>query len=100
MSCYCDNKNAIKSDKLLKTINNKEIDIILNKYITATPVKDKIIKYWPVGTHYFKPAYKYKKNYFSQNDFSIVGEIIGFEQGWMEAAVHSVNNWYNNIYNL
>jgi hypothetical protein len=100
MSCYCDNKNAIKSDKLLKTINNKEIDTILNKYITATPVKDKIIKCWPVGTHYFKPAYNYKKNYFSQNDFSIVGEIIGFEQGWMEAAVHSVNNWYENVYNL
>ena len=96
MSAYCDNTNATKTNELLKKINNKEITEIINKFIPATPVKDKFIKYWPVGTHYYKPSYNYKKNYFTQDNFSIVGEVIGYEQGWMEGAVHSVNNWYKN----
>jgi hypothetical protein len=97
MSAYCDNTNATKTHELLKNIKNKEITTIINKYVKTTPVKDKFIKYWPVGTHYYKPSYNYNKNYFSEDNFSIVGEVIGFEQGWMEGAIHSVNNWYKNI---
>ena len=96
MSAYCDNLNATKSNKLLENINNKEITEVINKFIPVTPVKDKYIKYWPVGTHYYKPSYNYKKNYYSKNNFSIVGEVIGYEQGWMEGSIHSVNNWYSN----
>ena len=98
MSAYCDNLNATKTNKLLENINNKEITKIINKFVPTTPVKDKIIKYWDVGTHYYKPSYNYKKNYYIENNFSIVGEIIGYEQGWMEGAIHSVNNWYKNMY--
>lgn len=97
MSAYCDNLNATKTNELLKTINNKQITEIINKFISSTPVKDTFIKYWPVGTHYYKPSYNYKKNYFSVNNFSIVGEVIGYEQGWMEGAIHSVNNWFDQI---
>lgn len=97
MSAYCDNNNATKTNKLLQNINNKEITEIINNYISTSPVKDKIIKYWDVGTHYYKPSYNYKKNYYSEDNFSIVGEVIGYEQGWMEGAIHSVNNWYKNI---
>jgi hypothetical protein len=97
MSAYCDNLNATKTNKLLENINNKEITKIINKFVPTTPVKDKIIKYWDVGTHYYKPSYNYKKNYYSEDNFSIVGEVIGYEQGWMEGAIHSVNNWYKNI---
>jgi monoamine oxidase len=97
MSAYCDNTNATKTNELLKNINNKDITKIINKFIPATPVKDKFIKYWPVGTHYYKPSYNYKKNYFTQDNFSIVGEVISYEQGWMEGAIHSVNNWFNQV---
>jgi hypothetical protein len=97
MSAYCDNSTATKTNKLLQNINNKEITDIINNYISASPVKDKIIKYWDVGTHYYKPSYNYKKNYYCEDNFSIVGEVIGYEQGWMEGAIHSVNNWYKNI---
>jgi len=93
MSAYCDNNNAKKSKKLLSEITNKDITKILQKYINISPVKDKIIKYWEVGTHYYKPSYNYKKNYYTQDNFSIVGEVIGYEQGWMEGAIHSVNSW-------
>lgn len=97
MSAYCDNTNATKSNELLKKINNNEITKIINKFIpTASPVKDKFIKYWPVGTHYYKPSYNYKKNYYNQDNFSIVGEVISYEQGWMEGAINSVNEWYKN----
>jgi protoporphyrinogen oxidase len=96
MSAYCDNSNAIKTKKLLQNINNKKITEIINNYISTSPVKDKIIKYWDVGTHYYKPSYNYKKNYYSEDNFSIVGEVIGYEQGWMEGAIHSVNNWFKN----
>jgi hypothetical protein len=41
MSAYCDNLNATKSNELLKNINNKEITKIINKFISASPVKDK-----------------------------------------------------------
>jgi len=98
MSAYCDNSNATKTNKLLENINNKEITEIINNYISTSPVKDKIIKYWDVGTHYYKPSYNYKKNYYSEDNFSIVGEVIGYEQGWMEGAIHSVNNWYKKIF--
>jgi monoamine oxidase len=97
MSAYCDNTNATKTNELIKNINNKDITEIINKFIPATPVKDKFIKYWPVGTHYYKPSYNYKKNYFIQDNFSIVGEVISYEQGWMEGAIHSVNNWFNQV---
>jgi len=97
MSAYCDNTNATKTNELLKNINNKEITEIINKFTSATSVKDKFIKYWPVGTHYYKPSYNYKKNYFIQNNFSIVGEVISYEQGWMEGAIHSVNNWFKDL---
>jgi hypothetical protein len=23
--------------------------------------------------------------------------VIGYEQGWMEGAIHSINNWYQNL---
>lgn len=97
MSAYCDNSNATKTNKLLQNINNKELTEIINNYISTSPVKDKIIKYWDVGTHYYKPSYNYKKNFYSEDNFSIVGEVIGYEQGWMEGAIHSVNNWFKNI---
>jgi hypothetical protein len=97
MSAYSDNSNATKTYKLLQNINNKEITGIINNYIKTSPVKDKIIKYWDVGTHYYKPSYNYKKNYYSEDNFSIVGEVIGYEQGWMEGAIHSINNWYKDI---
>jgi pentatricopeptide repeat protein len=94
MSAYCDNNNAKKSRKLLSEMTNKDITKILQKYINISPVKDKIIKYWEVGTHYYKPSYDYKKNYYTQDNFSIVGEVIGYEQAWMEGAIHSVNSWF------
>jgi len=98
MSAYCDNSNAKKSKKLLENINNKELTEIINNYISTSLVKDKVIKYWDVGTHYYKPSYNYKKNYYCEDNFSIVGEVIGYEQGWMEGAIHSVNNWYKKIF--
>ena len=97
MSAYCDNNNAIKTRELLKNMTNKDITNIITKYIKATPVKDKLIKYWEVATHYYKPSYNYKKNYYSKDNFSIVGEIISYEHGWGEGAIHSVNNWFKNM---
>lgn len=70
---YSDNLNAIKSYYLLNNINNRKLSKIINKFIISTPVKDKIIKYWHVGSHNYKPLYNYNKNYFYENNFSIVG---------------------------
>jgi len=99
MSAYCDNSNATKFKKLIDKLSNKDLTEMINHNLqnfgSVTPVKDRLVRYWNVGTHYYKPLYSYKKNYYCNNkeNFSIVGEVIAWEQGWMEGSVHSVNAW-------
>jgi len=95
MSAYCDNTNSLETLDTITSMDNNEltgkINNILHPYGTVTQVKDRILKFWECGTHYYKPGYPVKENFLSENGLSIVGEIVSFEQGWVEGSIHSAN---------
>lgn len=99
MSGYSDNENA---SKLLKiSDDNKKLFKLINKSVKnfgmVSKIKDKIIQYWNVGTHYYKPGYTNKCNYFSEKNVHFIGEMVAFNQGWVDGAIFSVNNLIKNI---
>lgn len=99
MSGYSDNQNA---KKLLKiSDDNTKLFKLINKAVsgfgTVSKIKDKIIKYWNVGTHYYKPGYSHKHNFFSEKNLHFVGEMVAFNQGWVDGAIYSVNNLIERI---
>jgi len=97
MSAYCDNRNSFETLDTITSMDNdeltKKINHILHPYGTVTKVKDRILKFWECGTHYYKPGYPVKENFLSENGLSIVGEIVSFEQGWVEGSLHSANTF-------
>ena len=111
MSGYSDNKNAIKLKKYLsntkttKTTTTKTtkegltklINTSLNPIGHVSTVKDILYKYWKTGTHYFKPGYSYKKDYFYEKNLFVIGEMVAFDQGWTNGAMTSVDHWYNDL---
>ena len=53
--------------------------------------------YWPIGTHYYEPLSGYKNRIEfirkAQNPMTgvvVVGEVVAFDQGWVEGALDSV----------
>jgi len=101
MSGYCDNNNAKKLKKYIE--ENRDLTNLINKSIkgfgSLSEVKDVLFQYWNVGTHYYKPGYVYKNDFFIEDNISIVGEMVAEDQGWTNGAIKSINNWYNAMFN-
>jgi hypothetical protein len=101
MSGYSDNKNATQLKKFINKVNNTQLTKFINDSLNpmgkVSTVKDMFYKYWKIGTHYYKPNYNHKKDYFHENGLFILGEMVSFKQGWMEGAITSVNSWYDNF---
>ena len=104
MSGYSDNKNAIKLKKILSNTTNTKLTKLINTSLHpigyVSKVKDMFYKYWKVGTHYFKPGYNHKKDYFHEKNVFIVGEMVAFDQGWVNGAVTSVENCFSKLNSL
>ena len=97
MISYSDNKSADK----IRTLKPKELENVILS-ITGFPItiKDILIFYFDVGTHYFKPLSTKWKNRIqfireAQHPYphiSVVGEALSRNQGWCEGALESVIN--------
>lgn len=92
MMSYSDNKYATD-------LNKTPVDTIRKKLENLFDVNVcKIAKYyWPCGTHYYKPL-KYFKNreeflnkaQHPEENVFVVGDVVAFDQGWVEGALDSV----------
>jgi hypothetical protein len=95
MSAYADNENALQALENITGISCEELTKRINENISpygnVSEVKDKIIKFWNCGTHYFKPNYKYNSNMLRDKNLYIIGEMVSKDQGWVEGAINSVN---------
>jgi len=72
----------------------KDYDAYLQKEFKVSPVEDKIIQYWKIGTHYFKKGYSHNLRHYSKDGLTIVGEMLSHNQGWCEGALESVEEWF------
>lgn len=104
MSIYADNDDAdFFYDILIKSGKNNFIDIVqklLKKTnYEFTDIKDYVLRYWKIGTHYFKP--NINKQIFNKifnpeelikDNILICGEFVSKRQGWVEGAISSVND--------
>ena len=99
MIAYSDNKFA----KKVNTYSIKKISVLIKKYfkldfnVTIIGIKK---YFWKCGTHYFKPYpwnLKIWKKIIKQlqnpiENVFVIGELISFNQGWVEGALESVEN--------
>lgn len=99
MSVYADNYDADFFYDIVKKSGKKGLTDVIEKLLKKTnnnftEIKDFIMRYWKIGTHYFKPYSD--KNVFNQEELIkdgvlICGEMISNRQGWVEGAIGSVN---------
>jgi hypothetical protein len=98
LAAYCDNTDALEALDKITLFTNEQLTDHINKIIhphgKVSPVKDRLIKFWNNGTHYYKPGYLMEKNYLEENNLFIVGEMVAWEQGWCQGSIHSVDNMF------
>ena len=97
MISYSDNKSA----EYVKDLSTKDLEELVyqtTKY--RIKILDKLVFYFEVGTHYYKPL---DVKFFNRSDFLrlaqnpypdiyVVGEGFSQSQGWCEGALESVKN--------
>lgn len=104
MIAYSDNESAKVLHNYIKMHGKKKTHELLEAEIhdlfkIKIEIKDSVYRYWPVGTHYYKPL---PKQYTSREEFIekaqrprdnvyVVGEVVALEQGWCEGALDSVH---------
>jgi hypothetical protein len=104
MIAYNDNHGSIiLKNNLKNTLENRKLFAKLLESALGLPndsLKLDAIKdfYWNIGTHYYEPL---SDNYKNRSDFiekaqnpmkniKVVGEVVAFDQGWVEGALESV----------
>lgn len=103
---YNDNQDADNSKRDFK--NNKKyleetLEWSLNIPENSLNIELYKIYYWNIGTHYYKPYFwkfsewkKYQKMMQTPDkNVYVVGELVSFNQGWVEGALESVENIFN-----
>lgn len=99
LSGDADNENAKKLRKKIDTSTWNTLTNLINTALGAfgnvSRIKDSFYKYWNIGTHYYKKGYNYQKDYYEEDNFIVLGEMISFEQGWTEGALQSVGHWFS-----
>ena len=91
---YSDNADA----EALKSKPESHFQNLLNDEFTGVKISGLKKFYWKEGTHYYKPLsskYKSREEFIrrAQNPNSLVwviGEMVAQKQGWVEGALHSV----------
>jgi hypothetical protein len=91
---YSDNADA----EALKSKPDSYFQNLLNNEFTGVKISGLKKFYWKEGTHYYKPLsskYKSREEFIkrAQNPSSLVwviGEMVAQKQGWVEGALHSV----------
>lgn len=104
MIAYSDNESAKLLHSYIRIHGKKKLHELLELQIhdlfkIKINIQDSIYRFWPIGTHYYKPL---SKQYSSREEFIekaqrprekvfIVGEVVALEQGWCEGALQSVH---------
>ena len=107
MIAYTDNEGALSlKDHLENNSKNRQLfEQLLELSLGIPPDSLHLIAikgyYWPIGTHYYKPAannntFSSRKEFIKrvQHPFPnmlVVGEVVSRDQGWTEGALDSVN---------
>ena len=104
MVAYSDGNRAKYLNKLLECQDKESQLKIVNKYyektidglnIIKSNITDIVFKYWEHGIHYFKPYNQ--PLYLSDDNINLIGEFISENQGWVEGAIQSVNDFIKNF---
>ena len=97
MISYSDNKSA----KYIHSLDSVEIEkLVYDTTGYKIKILDKLVFYFDVGTHYYKPLNKkwkdrdefidYVQN--PEDGIYVIGEAVSRNQGWTEGALESVKN--------
>ena len=107
MIAYSDNAHAYALYNVLKRNDAKEklARMVYEATRIHIQIRHMIYKFWPNGTHYYKPLPKSYKNrheflYDAQRpapNVFVVGEVVSMHQGWSHGALDSVHAIYKDL---
>jgi hypothetical protein len=111
MIVYTDNKGATTLEKYIEnTVENRDVlcqllEIALDIPENKLELVDMVDFYWDVGTHYYSPIkgeYNNRKEFIRtaqrpHRNMYVVGELISMKQGWVEGALESVEQVFEEI---
>jgi hypothetical protein len=111
MIVYTDNKGATTLEKYKEnTMRNRDIlcrllEIALDIPENKLELVDMVDFYWDVGTHYYstiKGEYNNRREFIRdaqrpRRNMYVVGELISMKQGWVEGALESVEQVFEEI---
>lgn len=99
MVAYADSNKAKYLNNLLSDLNVSDQINLITKYFldtaqaitTSSNISDIVWKYWKHGIHYFKPHNN--TILLSKSNINLIGEFVSNNQGWVEGAIESVNDF-------
>lgn len=102
MIAYADNTRATYLNRALtnasdpiELINDYYTETINKLDVPVTLASDITCKYWRHGIHYYKPHDT--ELHLSYGNIHLIGEFVSNNQGWVEGAIESVDNFISKI---
>jgi len=103
---YADNASAKKLLPYIKntSINCRLIAILMSNALSSPKIEIESMLgvYWKIGTHYYTPTTEKREDFIYHvqrplKNMFVVGEMVSLNQGWVEGALESVEQVFDEI---